>query len=477
MTATPDQPAAPAKAPQPTSITLNRTQKGILGSVAAGGVVIAGIGFAGSYRAVVKLAEEKHFGDFAAFFPIGIDAGIGVLLALDLVLTWLRIPFPMLRQGAWGLTAATIAFNAAAAWGDDLAVGMHAAIPALFVIIVEAARHAVGRLADIVAERHIESPPWQRWLLSPFDTFFIWRLQRVWQIPSYLRVIELRRELRVYRAKLRRQHGWRWRWKANADELLPFAMARFGISVLDALAMPETEAEAQRQAEVAREAEARRNAEAEAEALRAEESKRLAEAEARRVSEAETEAKLAEIANARRLAEAETEAALSAQEQQRLNAETEAEVRRMRLLAEQRDAEAEAKLKQLALAEEAARRTAEAETEATRAARERLRLAGETETLRDRTYAPKSKQSGTDDDPNPKSKQSGERPSRRLRIDAEVETLLGLMTSEGYDAVDLKRAMAELNLKQTTAYDRLLKAQEKWLQTSTGLTESTDLTV
>ena len=51
------------------------------------------------------LAERKGFGDFAPFFPIGIDAGIVVLLALDLLLTWIRIPFPLLRQTAWLLTA------------------------------------------------------------------------------------------------------------------------------------------------------------------------------------------------------------------------------------------------------------------------------------------------------------------------------------------------------------------------------------
>ncbi|MEV7770561.1 DUF2637 domain-containing protein [Kitasatospora sp. NPDC086791] len=457
---------------------MNNTQKGLIGAVAAGCVTIAGIGFAGSYQAVAKLAKDKNFGDFANWFPIGIDAGIGVLLALDLVLTWLRIPYPMLRQAAWGLTGATIAFNAAAAWGDNLAVGMHAAIPALFVIVVEAARHAIGRLADIVAERHIESPPWQRWFLSPIETFLIWRLQRVWQIPSYLRVIELRRELRVYAAKLRKEYGRLWRWKANADELLPFAMARFGVSVLEALALPETEAEAARQAEAARAAEARRNAEAEAEALRAEDAKRRAEAEARRVSEAETEAKLAGITSARRLAEAETEDELSARAQRRLAAEAEAEVKRMRLLAEQRQAETEAELKRLALTEEAARRTARAEAEALRAAQQRARLEAETEALRERAVASKPKQPEAAGRTNPKSKPATEGTSRQNRIQAEVDRLLELMASDGYDAVDLKRAMTDLNLKQTTAYSRLVTAQEQWLQKMTAdEPASDDLTV
>lgn len=53
---------------------------------------------------------------------------------------------------------------------------------------------------------------------------------------------------------------------------------------------------------------------------------------------------------------------------------------------------------------------------------------------------------------------------RKARIEAEVDALVALMKTEGYDAVDLKRAISELELKQTTAYDRLLKAQTKWAE-------------
>ncbi|MGW4218415.1 DUF2637 domain-containing protein, partial [Streptomyces bacillaris] len=96
------------------AIPLTRTHRILIGIVVAGAVIIAAIGFAGSYAAVRELAEAKGFGQFSLVFPIGIDAGICVLLALDLLLTWMRIPFPLLRQTAWLLTAATIAFNGAA---------------------------------------------------------------------------------------------------------------------------------------------------------------------------------------------------------------------------------------------------------------------------------------------------------------------------------------------------------------------------
>lgn len=184
------------------AMQLTRTHRILISVVIAGAVVIAGIGFAGSYAAVRELAERKGFGDFALVFPIGIDAGICVLLALDLLLTWMRIPFPMLRQTAWLLTVATIAFNGAASWPDPLGVGMHAVIPVLFVVTVEAARHAIGRIADITADKHMEGVRLTRWLLSPIPTFKLWRRMKLWELRSYEQVIKLEQDRLVYRARL-----------------------------------------------------------------------------------------------------------------------------------------------------------------------------------------------------------------------------------------------------------------------------------
>lgn len=105
---------------------LTRAQRILTGVVITGALTIAGIGFAGSYTAVQALAIKNGFGNFSYLVPIGIDAGISVLLALDLLLTWTHIPLPLLRQIAWLLTAATIAFNAATAWPHPIGVGMHA---------------------------------------------------------------------------------------------------------------------------------------------------------------------------------------------------------------------------------------------------------------------------------------------------------------------------------------------------------------
>ncbi|PAZ12026.1 hypothetical protein CLM62_32225 [Streptomyces sp. SA15] len=214
-------------------LQLTRMHRVLIGVVVSGAVIIAGIGFAGSYAAVRELALQKGFGNFSYVFPIGIDAGICVLLALDLLLTWIRIPFPLLRQTAWLLTAATIAFNGAAAWPDPLGVGMHGVIPILFVVSVEAARHAIGRIADITADKHMEGVRLTRWLLSPLPTFLLWRRMKLWELRSYEQVIKLEQERLVYQARLRSRFGRAWRRKAPVESLMPLRLARYGVPLAE----------------------------------------------------------------------------------------------------------------------------------------------------------------------------------------------------------------------------------------------------
>lgn len=329
-------PAGRETSPQPEPATtrtkLTRLQKTLIFIVIGGVTVIAGIGFAGSYNAVTQLAVQKHFGAFSYAFPIGVDAGILAFLALDLLLTWFRIPKALARHIAWVLTAATIVFNATAAWGDRTAVGMHAVIPFLFVGAVEIGRFAIGRLADITADQHIESPPPIRWLLSPLSTWRIWRRMRLWHLTSYQGVITREREMQVFTAQLRTDHGRRWRRAAPAEKLLALKLAKVGIPIGEALALPTKEA-------IARQAQA---AEAQAQVDAIEKQKRDAEAEAekqRRDAEAEAEATRLELlaSAAEKLAEAERQASRAAQEREQ--AETAA-----RLAAEAREV-AERRLK------------------------------------------------------------------------------------------------------------------------------------
>ncbi|WP_052683176.1 DUF2637 domain-containing protein [Streptomyces sp. FxanaA7] len=377
---TADGPLAPTAPGTPNGtlgprLTLTRPQKLLIGFVIFGAVAIAAIGFIGSYTAVTQLAYAKGFGAFSRVFTLGIDLGIGVFLALDLLLTWLRMPYPALRYGAWLLTAATIAFNAVVSWPDPVGVGMHAVIPILFVVSVEAARHAIGRMADITADRFMEGPPASRWFLNPIATFILWRRQRLWAIRKWDTVLELEQERRIYIAKLRKQHGrWAWRRKATAEQALVLSLAKDGMSVAEAIELPareeakrlEEESRIARQAERAeyerRQQEENERLERERKALELEEARQKAERD-RQLAEAQHQARIDELARQQR-------AAAEAEDRRR----REEQLQHARLVAEQQE-RAAAAAKQRQEAEEAARVEAERKEAASRRAADAIQRA------------------------------------------------------------------------------------------------------
>ncbi|WP_280671998.1 DUF2637 domain-containing protein [Kitasatospora sp. MAP12-44] len=225
-------------------------QRRLAKAIAAGSAMLAVIGFSGSYTAVQKLTLRLGFSWFSYVLPVGVDAGIMVLLALDLLLTWMRMSFPALRHVAWVLAAATIAFNSAsgwpvqghATWMTYLTAGIHAVIPLLFVIVVEAARHAVGRYALLVSGRGMDSVRRMRWLLAPVPTFRLWRRMKLWELRSYDEVVHLEQNRMVYRAQLRFRYGRGWRRSAPVQALMPLKLAKFGVPldlrILDTLDGP-----------------------------------------------------------------------------------------------------------------------------------------------------------------------------------------------------------------------------------------------
>ncbi|MCX5215704.1 DUF2637 domain-containing protein [Kitasatospora sp. NBC_00240] len=210
-----------------------RGRKVMFGTIGFGSIVIAGVGFTGSYTAVRLLAVEKGFGWFADVYPLGIDVGIAVLLALDLALTWIDLRYPLLRYIAWLLTGATVAFNAAASWPDVLASAMHAVIPLLFISVTEAVRHAIEKATSAATNQRMDSIRLARWLLSPVSTWNIWRDMKLWEIRSYSAALERYQQKMLYRQDLKSLHGRGWRRKATGAQLRPLRQARLGLSVTD----------------------------------------------------------------------------------------------------------------------------------------------------------------------------------------------------------------------------------------------------
>ncbi|MET9535561.1 DUF2637 domain-containing protein [Streptomyces sp. NPDC006649] len=334
----PEQDTAPETGLEPDGDP--RTMRLLAVVAGVGGLVLAGIGFTGSYNTLRHLAESKGFGVFSYVFPIGIDAGILVLLALDLYMMRKRMPWPILRWTAHGLTVATVAFNASAAgpvMDDPLAASMHGVIPVLFVIAVEAARHYVGRMADLLAgETPLGSVPLTRWILAPLSTPRLARRMRLYNLP-YKEVAAQHQQLRIYREGLRQKYDsdqHRWRKAATPNEMLPFKLAPFGFSVERALGVPldeetkhiqraahaavqRAEAEIQRVKTDVQLGEAR--IQAEVDKIRAEGRLKIAKAEAEREAQAEiqgaeADAQLREAKRQHALKLAEDKAAAEAQD-------------------------------------------------------------------------------------------------------------------------------------------------------------------
>lgn len=258
-------PEAPGAVPGTSDAVSEGARKGLNVFAVIGGLALAAIGFTGSYRALVKLGEAHHFGEFAQVFPVGVDVGIVVLYALDLVLTHRRIRWPLLRLAAHGFTAATIIFNAASGGrplsADPVGVGMHAVIPVMFVTAVEAARRVivqVTRAQDIAAGTRRDGIPLERWGLDPVGSFLLFRRMVLTGTTSYREAVDRRRDQLIYRAALDRIYpkgkqypkGWK---SAPMEARLPMIMAPYGLTVDEALAIPEQAraAEEQRERELA----------------------------------------------------------------------------------------------------------------------------------------------------------------------------------------------------------------------------------
>ncbi|MFI6112872.1 DUF2637 domain-containing protein [Kitasatospora sp. NPDC051164] len=221
----------PAPAPARARVKWTRGRKALFGAIGAGSLAIATAGFVGSYTAVRALAEEKGFGSFAPAFPLAVDLGIAVLLALDLALTSVNLKYPLLRYIAWLLTAATIFFNAASSWPDVLGSAMHATIPVLFIAVTEAMRNAIAKATDLELDQHMDSIRLSRWFLQPVATFSIWRDMKLWEIRSYALALERYQEKMLLRQDMRAKYGRGWRRKATSAELRPLRQARLGIAI------------------------------------------------------------------------------------------------------------------------------------------------------------------------------------------------------------------------------------------------------
>ncbi|MFJ2736125.1 DUF2637 domain-containing protein [Streptomyces sp. NPDC087317] len=379
-------------------------------------LALAGIGLYLSFEHVAGFAfTELRFGTLGKgqLFAVGVDTGIMVMIAVDLLMAWLKRPISWIRYPVWLLTAATVVLNAASgapegAWRllDYVAAGAHGVVPVLFITVVELGRTAIDRVVRPEQEER-DSIPWLRWILAPVATARIFRRMRLWGVTSYPEMIRRDQQLIAYEQWLKRKYKGDIS-KASEDELLPMKMAPYGYTVDQALAMPDEQDQAAQ--ERAEEAERRRldaetrsevaKAESDAERLRAKGKVELVQAEVdgqtgqaraharAQVSAAERAAALEqEVLDQAVIAEARArEAEAERKEAQEREAKAAADVRAAELerqAAEKRKAAAEADRVAAAEAQavetQAIAEAREATAEANRRAAETERAAAETQ--------------------------------------------------------------------------------------------------
>ncbi len=197
--------------------------------------VLGLIGFANSFRAVADAARAS-FGPLAVTVPLGVDLGIAVFSALDIVLARLDLRPRWVRLVPWTLTAATVYLNVTGQHTGFARVA-HAVFPALWVIAVEVAAHVVRVRAGLAAGTAMDRIRPSRWLLAPVPTARLMRRMVLWEIRSYPDALRRERDRLLALTELQDtygRHAWRWRAPRRTR-----ALYRLG-ELTPASAQPET---------------------------------------------------------------------------------------------------------------------------------------------------------------------------------------------------------------------------------------------
>lgn len=180
------------------------------------GLVVAGmlIGFTSSFITLAAAASRQDW-RYPALLPLSVDSGILAYVLLDHLAIGLGSKSRWLHLVAWALAAFTVWANAAVAPAHGLTWRViHAAMPALWVLGVEALRFTWRRLHAMKAQGR-DSIPLARWLLAPAGTFLLWRRMVLWQENSYARALGREQLRRQAVARLRAEHGTSWRKAAD----------------------------------------------------------------------------------------------------------------------------------------------------------------------------------------------------------------------------------------------------------------------
>lgn len=181
--------------------------------VAALAAVLGLVGFANSFAAVQE-AVAPSFGWWAWSAPLGVDVGIAIFTATDILHARLDMRTRWLRAVPWALVGVTVYLNVAPQ-PTPLGKVAHATLPLVWVVAVEVGAHTVRRHAQLTSPTRMERVRRARWLLAPLPTAVMWRRMVLWETRSYAAALDRERSRLLAQASLREAYGGRkWRWKA-----------------------------------------------------------------------------------------------------------------------------------------------------------------------------------------------------------------------------------------------------------------------
>jgi len=181
-------------------------------------LVIAGmlIGFTSSFVTLYGAASAQHW-RFPALLPLGIDSGILAYVVLDHIAITLGARSRWLHLAAAAIAAFTVWANAAVApASSDTWRAIHAAMPALWVLGVEALRFTWRRLHE--PENRADVIPRARWLAAPVRTYGMQRRMILHNVASYAEA-SAREDARVLGMDLAAAVFGK-QWKRDAPALL-----------------------------------------------------------------------------------------------------------------------------------------------------------------------------------------------------------------------------------------------------------------
>jgi hypothetical protein len=103
---------------------------------------------------------------------------------------------------------------------------MHAAMPVLFITVIEGIRHLIRQITGLVTGTRIERIPLSRWLLAPRTTFLLGRRMVLWHVTSYRDGLHLEHQRLLAISRLQQDYGrWLWRWRAPLQDRLALRLA------------------------------------------------------------------------------------------------------------------------------------------------------------------------------------------------------------------------------------------------------------